>query len=83
MPAELEERLYGDQGGILFGSDLTWQSVATINYDINRRMQLAAGWRYYKVNTITATFPMTSGRVVRSLLSPQTFEGWSDRGPNS
>lgn len=42
--------LYGDLGGIIFGSDLTWQGVATINYDINRKMQLGAGWRYYKVN---------------------------------
>jgi hypothetical protein len=42
--------LYGDLGGILFGSDLTWQAVGTVNYQLNRKMTLGAGWRYYKVD---------------------------------
>ena len=42
--------VYGDLGGILFGSDLTWQGIATVNYRLNRKMTLGAGWRYFKVN---------------------------------
>jgi hypothetical protein len=41
---------YGDIGGIIFGSDITWQGVATVDYQINRKMTLGAGWRYFKVN---------------------------------
>jgi len=41
---------YGDLGGIIFGSDVTWQVVPTINYQINHKMSIGAGWRYYKVN---------------------------------
>jgi len=42
--------LYGDLGGIMFGSDMTWQGVATVDYEISRKMSLGAGWRYFKVN---------------------------------
>jgi hypothetical protein len=42
--------VYGDLGGIIFGSDVTWQGVATVNCQINRKMHLGAGWRYFKVN---------------------------------
>jgi hypothetical protein len=42
--------LYGDLGGILFGSDVTWQTIATVNYRISHKMTLGAGWRYFKVN---------------------------------
>ena len=42
--------LYGDLGGIAFGSDLTWQGVASVDYQISRKMTLGAGWRYFKVN---------------------------------
>ena len=42
--------VYGDLGGILFGSDVTWQGVASVDYQINRKMTLGAGWRYFKVN---------------------------------
>ena len=42
--------LYGDVGGIVFGSDLTWQGVATVDYQINQKMSLGAGWRYLKVD---------------------------------
>jgi hypothetical protein len=41
---------YGDIGGFGIGSDLTWQAVATVNYRINRKMSLGAGWRHFKVN---------------------------------
>jgi hypothetical protein len=42
--------VYGDLGGILFGSDITWQGVATVDYQISRKMTVGAGWRYFKVN---------------------------------
>jgi hypothetical protein len=42
--------VYGDVGGVLFGSDFTWQGIATVNYQLNRKMTLGAGWRYFKVN---------------------------------
>jgi hypothetical protein len=40
---------YGDVGGIVTGSDVTWQGLATVNYQISRKMRLGAGWRYFKV----------------------------------
>ena len=40
---------YGDVGGIITGSDITWQAAPTINYQLNRKMSLGGGWRYYKV----------------------------------
>jgi hypothetical protein len=42
--------LYGDVGGILFGSDVTWQGVATVDYQISRKMNVGVGWRHWKVN---------------------------------
>jgi hypothetical protein len=42
--------LYGDAGGVLWGSDFTWQGLATVNYQINAKMRIGAGWRYFKVN---------------------------------
>jgi opacity protein-like surface antigen len=42
--------LYGDIGGFGMGSDLTWQGNATVNYQLNHKMTLGAGWRYFKVN---------------------------------
>jgi hypothetical protein len=41
---------YGDLGGIIFGSDVTWQLIPTVSYQISRKMSLGAGWRYFKVN---------------------------------
>jgi len=41
---------YGDIGGFGIGSDITWQAVATVNYQINHKMAVGAGWRHYKVN---------------------------------
>jgi hypothetical protein len=42
--------LYGDIAGVLWGSDFSWQGLATVNYQIGRRIRLGAGWRYFKVN---------------------------------
>jgi len=42
--------LYGDIGGAGIGSDITWQGIATVNYDIKQKMRLGVGWRYFKVN---------------------------------
>ena len=42
--------LYGDIGGILFGSDITWQGVATVDYQLNRKMNVGVGWRHWKVD---------------------------------
>ena len=48
--------LYGDVGGFGVGSKITWQAVPTINYQINHKMTLGAGWRYFKVNYRTGDF---------------------------
>lgn len=42
--------LYGDVGGIVVGSNVSWQGLATINYQISRKIRVGAGWRYYKVD---------------------------------
>ena len=42
--------LYGDVGGIIFGSDATYQGAATVDYQISRKMNVGVGWRYWKVN---------------------------------
>jgi hypothetical protein len=42
--------VYADVGGIIFGSDLTWQGAAIVDYQISRKMTLGVGWRYFKVN---------------------------------
>jgi len=41
---------YGDVGGIVTGSDITWQGVGTVDYQINHKMSIGAGWRYFKVD---------------------------------
>lgn len=41
---------YGDIGGIILGSDLTWQGVATIDYQISRKMNVGVGYRHWKVD---------------------------------
>jgi hypothetical protein len=43
-------RFYGDVGGVLWGSDFSWQGLATVDYRLSHNMVLAAGWRYFKVN---------------------------------
>lgn len=47
---------YGDLGGIVTGSKITWQAVPTINYQINHKMTVGAGWRYYKVDRRNGDF---------------------------
>jgi hypothetical protein len=41
--------LYGDAGGFGVGSDLTWQAFGAVDYQINHKMTIGAGWRHYKV----------------------------------
>ena len=41
---------YGDIGGIVAGSDVTWQLVGTVDYQIKPTMHLGAGWRAFKVH---------------------------------
>jgi hypothetical protein len=41
---------YGDVGGIVTGSDVTWQAVGTVDYQVSRKMTVGGGWRYFKVN---------------------------------
>ena len=48
--------LYGDIGGVLWGSDFSWQGLATLNYQLSRKMRLGAGWRYFKVDYDTDGF---------------------------
>ena len=42
--------IYGDVGGVIAGSDITWQIFGTVNYRISHKMQLGAGWRAFKVH---------------------------------
>ncbi|WP_228241615.1 hypothetical protein [Porphyrobacter sp. GA68] len=37
---------YGDVGGFGIGSDLTWQGVATLNYQASNAVYLSAGYRH-------------------------------------
>ena len=41
---------YGDIGGIVAGSDVTWQLVGTVDYKIKPKMHVGAGWRAFKVH---------------------------------
>lgn len=45
--------VYGDIGGFGVGSKITWQLAPTVTYQINHKMTLGAGWRYWKVNYTT------------------------------
>ena len=42
--------LYGDIGGFGVGSDITWQLLGTIQYQLGRSWWLAAGWRQYAID---------------------------------
>jgi len=42
--------LYGDLGGIVMGSDVTWQTVAGVDYQLKPKMSIGAGYRIYKVH---------------------------------
>jgi hypothetical protein len=48
--------LYGDIGGVLWGSDFNWQGVGTVDYRFSRKLMVGAGWRYFKVNYDTDDF---------------------------
>jgi hypothetical protein len=39
-------RTYGDIGGFGVGSDLTWQLMGAIEYEVSSRWSLSAGWRH-------------------------------------
>lgn len=63
--------LYGDVGGVIVGSDVDWQAIATVNYDVSRKITVGAGWRYFKVNYDKGDFLYDIGQsgpiiVVRS-----------------
>ena len=38
--------LYADAGGFGAGSDLTWQGIGTVNYEMNDALYLSLGYRY-------------------------------------
>ena len=42
--------IYGDIGGIVTGSDITWQVAPSVDYQINHKMRIGAGWRVFKVH---------------------------------
>jgi hypothetical protein len=42
--------IYGDVGGFGIASDLTWQAQATVDYNINEKFRVMAGWRHFKVD---------------------------------
>jgi opacity protein-like surface antigen len=50
LPGRWRARLQGDAGGFGAGSDLTWQVVATLGYEISNRTVLNAGYRYLDVD---------------------------------
>ena len=39
--------VYGDVGGFGIGSDLSWQALGTVEYDLSKHWQLGGGWRHY------------------------------------
>jgi hypothetical protein len=42
--------LYGDIGGFGVGSDLSWQLLGTVQYQVGRNIWLSGGWRQYAVD---------------------------------
>lgn len=41
---------YGDVGGLGVGSDVTWQLLGEVHYDLSNRWSLSAGWRHLKID---------------------------------
>lgn len=39
--------LYGDVGGFGVTADLTWEAMATVQYELSSHWRLAGGWRYF------------------------------------
>jgi len=42
--------LYGDMGGFGIGSKFTWQGILAGTYQINHKMTVGLGWRYFQIN---------------------------------
>lgn len=42
--------VYGDVGGLLHNTDVKWQALATIQYDISRRWTAIAGYRHMQIH---------------------------------
>lgn len=42
--------LYGDVGGFGVSSDITWQLIGTVQYDLSKNSTIAAGWRHYETD---------------------------------
>jgi hypothetical protein len=47
---KLRFTLFGDVGGFGAGSQLEWQVVPVLGYELNKRFTLQAGYRYLDVN---------------------------------
>ncbi len=43
-------RTYGDIGGFGLGSDLSWQMLGVVEYDVSGRWSLSAGWRHLDID---------------------------------
>lgn len=39
--------VYGDVGGFGIGSDISWQALGTVEYELSKHWQLGGGWRHY------------------------------------
>ena len=50
--------LYGDLAGFGVTSDLTWQLMGTIQYDLNEHWRLAAGYRHVSVKSDEQNFDL-------------------------
>jgi hypothetical protein len=42
--------LYGDVGGLVNDTDVKWQLLGTVQYDISRRWRMIAGYRHMSIN---------------------------------
>jgi hypothetical protein len=42
--------LYGDVGGFGVSSDVTWQLIGTVQYDLGKSTTIAAGWRHHEID---------------------------------
>jgi len=42
--------IYGDLGGMITGSDVTWQVAPSVEYQLNHKMRIGVGWRVFKVH---------------------------------
>jgi hypothetical protein len=60
LRAPLAERwtmvAYGDVGGFGVGSDVTWQLLGGVQYELGRKTSVALGWRHYVVDYESEAF---------------------------